>query len=178
MPSGGARPGSGRKKNAEKYESQLNQAHDKIAGKFPQLVDVMLKSALKGHKLVKEVLEPAATVMVDDVEIQDGANGPVSVRIKRLAFPDLEPDAMVVVQRVITQTAPDREAGKYLLNRIAGTPTQMVELEAANKQELPATLEQAMVEAYGPEAGDDESDAGEDLDFLNERDDDEAEDEI
>lgn len=168
---GGKREGAGRKKNAEKYESQINQTHDKIADKLSSLTDVMIKTATKGHKLLRETYEPAATVLVDDVDF-DPETGR-SVKTKRKAFPDLPPEQLVLTRRVIIQTAPDRDAGKYLMNRIAGTPVQMVELEAAQKQQLPDTLEQAMLEAYGDEEdenADGEPD-GENIDFLNESDD-------
>lgn len=45
MPSGGARPGAGRKSNAEKYARPIAAAERKIADKLPDIVDRMLELA-------------------------------------------------------------------------------------------------------------------------------------
>ncbi len=40
---GGARPGAGRKRKAEKFETQIQRAEKKIADKLPMLVDKALE---------------------------------------------------------------------------------------------------------------------------------------
>lgn len=45
MPSGGRRPGAGRKPTAEKYAPKINAAEKKIADRLPGLVDNLLELA-------------------------------------------------------------------------------------------------------------------------------------
>jgi hypothetical protein len=170
---GGPRVRAGRPKKVIQYAEQIESSDDKIAGKLDDLTEVLLKRGLKGLKLTRETFKPAGLVMVDDTEIVHGEHGPKSVKVKRLAFPDKEADEQVLVSRVIIETAPDVKVAQYLINRVAGTPVQQVEAEVKEVQELPDTLEAAIMEAYGP--GDDADDDDIEDDFLNELDEDTGE---
>lgn len=160
-PHGGARPGSGRKKKAEKFAPQIDATEKRIADKLPEIADKLLSLALDGAELVSEVYEPAATVTVDVAErVTDSQGNDRIVKGLKMAFPDLPGDEMVLVKRTVTQHYPDRQAGVYLINRILGTPVQQIEAEVANRQEIPDALQAAMIEAYGPDDDDNEDAAG------------------
>ena len=53
-----------------------------------------------------------------------------STKVKRLAFPQIaeeDPHKLILVRRTVTTAGPDRAAQQYLINRILGTPTAVIE---------------------------------------------------
>ncbi|HEX8833981.1 MAG TPA: hypothetical protein VF719_07255 [Abditibacteriaceae bacterium] len=154
MASGGARPGAGRKKKTEKYGGQIAAAEDKIADVLPQLIERLIERALIGAETVAKTYEPAGAFTVDDIDIQDGPNGPRAVKVKRLVYPNKSADELVLVKTTITSHAPDKDAAKYLSDRLMGRPMQEIDVEIKEKQKLPDSIEQAMIAAWG--APDDE----------------------
>lgn len=156
---GGARPRAGRKPKAERFESQISQAEQRAADRLPQLVDKLLEAALDGFERVHDTYEPAGTIQIDRVETSEGK----AIRTKELAFPRLPPEQLVLTRRTITRTAPDRDAAKYLINRVAGSPVQQIEATVEQKAIVPDSLEAAMIAAYGtPEDPDDAEGAQDD----------------
>ena len=127
MPRGGARVGSGRKPKAQKFETEINAAERHIADRLPQYLETLDALALLGNETVYETWEPAGTVVIDDV-IVDETSGKEQ-KVKRLAFPGKRADELVLVQRRVQRTGPSETANIYLINRVAGTPTQRVEAE-------------------------------------------------
>jgi hypothetical protein len=85
---GGARPGAGRKRKAEKFEGEVAAAERRIADRLPRLIDNLFKLA-------------------------DG------VAVERETRDGVE----------VFESPPDRDANKYLIDRILGRPTERVEAE-------------------------------------------------
>lgn len=125
MPSGGARPGAGRPRKTDKYAAQIAVLEDGIADGLPENLDNMQLLANGGYEQITESWEPAGLIQVTkQVVTNDG-----TVNVRELAFPELDPTQLVCVRRTRSIAAPDRRANEYLINRIAGTPTQRVELD-------------------------------------------------
>lgn len=116
MASGGARPGAGRPRKAEKYAAPIAAAEDRIADRLPQLLSNMLKLANGGWEQVEEEWAPARLV-----EIGQGES-------RTLAYPEKDPDELVLIKRTRKRAAPDRAANIDLINRLLGKPTTRVEV--------------------------------------------------
>jgi hypothetical protein len=114
---GGARPGAGRKPNKEKYSGPITRAEKQIVAELPELVKIQIKLAKGGFEVVEERWEPAGTVMAG------------SGKFAMVAFPNKPADELVCVERKVSVAAPDRAAGQYLIDRIAGKPTQKIKDE-------------------------------------------------
>ena len=128
MARGGARPGAGRKRKIEKYESPIVAAENRLADRLPLTIDNLEKLADGGQESYQETWEPAGTILIDDVEIEHDAKGnPRPIKVKRLAFPDLPADELVLVRKVVSVAAPDRTTNIYLSDRVMGKPTERVE---------------------------------------------------
>lgn len=113
---GGARPGAGRPRKADKYAGQIAAAEDQIADKLPKLIANLLKLANGGFKEVQEEWQPAGLVTTGSGEYET------------LVFPEKPADELVRVKRTVSVAAPDRAANTYLIDRILGKPTQRTEL--------------------------------------------------
>jgi hypothetical protein len=50
MPRGGARPGAGRKPKAEKYQTPIQAAEQRIADRLPELIDRMFDLSKEGDR--------------------------------------------------------------------------------------------------------------------------------
>ncbi len=118
---GGPRPGAGRKPKPEKYSGPINKAEKQIVDKLPQIVQEQLKLALGGISVIKEKWIPRAAFSLGDL-IAKGA-GKTS---EEAAKATENPEEMVLAERKVTKTLPDRAAGQYLINRIMGGPVQKV----------------------------------------------------
>jgi hypothetical protein len=116
MPSGGARPGAGRPRKAEKYAAPIAAAEDHIADRLPQLLSNMLKLANGGWEQVEEKWLPAALITTGSGEFESRV------------YPDLPANQLVLVERKRSRAAPDRAANIYLIDRILGKPTTRVEV--------------------------------------------------
>lgn len=114
---GGRRPGAGRPRKAELYASQIRAAEDRIADKLPSLIGDLLRLAHGGWWEEEEERQPARLV-----EIGQGES-------RTLAYPEKDPDELVVVRRRRRKVAPDRAALTYLIDRILGKPTAHVEAD-------------------------------------------------
>lgn len=122
---GGARAGAGRKPNNEKYKLQITALSDRIAGSLDDRYDALDLLARGGFEQITESWEPAGLIEVTkQVVTNDG-----TVNVRELAFPHLDPEQLVCVRRTRSFAAPDRKANEYLINRIAGTPTQHIEAD-------------------------------------------------
>src|SRR4051812_13156048 len=98
MPSGGRRPGAGRKPRAEKHAQPVAAAEQRIRDRLPEILDNLFHLADGGYLRVREKREPAGLIFVEDVEEIEGEDGKIkTLRTKRRAFPDLDPKEMVVV---------------------------------------------------------------------------------
>lgn len=106
---GGARPGSGRKRKAEKYLTEIEAAEKQIKDKLPKLVRTMERLAFGGIEVTK--------IKRERVRVVDEGG---------------ERYEMVVTEAITEKTLPDRKAGEYLINRIMGQPTQEVDLDVTS----------------------------------------------
>jgi hypothetical protein len=107
---GGARPGSGRKRKAEKYSTEIEAAERRLADTLPKRLRTMERLANGGIEVTKLKRERVR------VEAADG-----SVRYE-----------MVITEAVTEKTLPDRKANEYLINRIMGNPAQEVDLDVTS----------------------------------------------
>lgn len=122
---GGARAGAGRKPKAQTYQAEITTLERGIADRLPQLLANMQLLADGGFEQVTETWEPAGLLFVIKyVETKEG-----TIRVSEPAFPELPPDQLVCIRRSRSLAAPDRKANEYLINRIAGTPTQQITVD-------------------------------------------------
>jgi hypothetical protein len=121
---GGARPGAGRKPKKEKYAAPINKAERQIVDKLPQLIEVQMKLAFGGIPVIEEKWIPRAAFSFGDLIAKEaGKDSPEADK----AIED--PYEMVLAERKVSHTLPDRAAGQYLIDRIAGKPTQKIKDE-------------------------------------------------
>jgi hypothetical protein len=132
---GGVRQGAGRKAKAEAYAGAITAAERRIADRLPRLLDNLEYLADGGYEEVAQTFEPAGLVFVEapvrdrkGVILLDAMGRPLMARQR--AFPDLPPEQLVCVRRVVTVAAPDRAANIYLVDRILGKPVAAVEVAA------------------------------------------------
>lgn len=111
----------GRPRKAERYAGQTTAAYDQIAHKLPQLVETLLRAALRGaEEVVEDVDEkwvPARLVTVRDSE---GAELPVFGEGDEA----INEQGLVCVERKVKKTirtrAADTRAAQDLVDRILG----------------------------------------------------------
>jgi hypothetical protein len=125
MPRGGARVGAGRPRKTDKYAGQIAALEDQIADGLLDNAANMRLLANGGFEQITEVYEPAGLIEVTKQVLTDEG----TVNTRELAFPHLDPEQLVCVRRTRSFAAPDRKANEYLINRIAGTPTQRIEAD-------------------------------------------------
>jgi len=117
---------AGRPRRADRYAAQIAALEDRIADHLPQLFDNMELLAGGGYEQIQETWEPAGLVQITkELITEDGR----SVNVRELAFAHLPPEQLVCIRRTRSIAAPDRKANEYLINRIAGTPTQRIEAD-------------------------------------------------
>lgn len=169
MPRGGARPGAGRKPTRERFARPVEQAEKRIADRLPEFVDNQILLALGGGERIEERWEAAGTVAVDDV-LRGKDGQPIlnergqPLRAKVPAFPDLPIDQMVLVERKVITMGPDRAANEYLLDRIMGKPTTVVEAEVSGPAggDIPLLVRSSVDQVYGNSDSDSDADADRD----------------
>jgi hypothetical protein len=137
MPRGGARPGAGRKKNADKYAAAIERFTDKAAKGLTARYTALDRLAKGGFEQVTETWEPAGLIYVSkQIETSQGA-----IRVSELAFPELPPEQLVCVRRTRSVAAPDRKANEYLVDRVLGRPTQQLDVDSDPDGSLDVTAE-------------------------------------
>lgn len=129
MPSGGSRPGAGRKPKAQKYQAPINKAEKQIVDKLPLIVSSLLDLAAgvtlqetdkNGDSTVYTQAPDfkAASYLVDRIlgkptireEISGPAGGPVAVKQTFDELRNMDPAELVRLYReAIGSTGEDRD---------------------------------------------------------------------
>lgn len=145
---GGKRAGAGRKPKAEKFAPQIDRAEKRIADRLPELIDNQFALALGGGIRTESRYELARGVLIEAYEQDE--NGRI-VKVKRQLFPDAAEDALVLVEKKEVELGPDRAANEYLIDRILGKPTAIVEAEVSGKDGEPIEVTAPAMEAAARE---------------------------
>lgn len=92
---GGARPGAGRKKVADKNLTALEQARKKVIDKLPLIVDALIKCALEGDSKFAvlagiHLLDRGMGKVTQALEHSGPGGGPVPFDLKDLSGGDLD----------------------------------------------------------------------------------------
>lgn len=151
---GGARPGAGRKRNSEKYAEAIAAISDRIAADFDDRYTALQMIADGGFEQITETWEPAGLIEREEVDFDVKGQ---AIRRKVPAFPDLPPDQLVCIRRTRSIAAPDRQANQYLIDRLAGRPTQAIDAEVEHNagESLIAAFGAAVAKIYGSEGEED-----------------------
>lgn len=156
---GGKRRGAGRKTLALTALRQDTDraARDLVAGWLPELLGNLKRLADGGYERIEETWEPAGLILIDAPALDADGHpllGPRggAVTVKRSAFPDLPPDQPVLVSRRREIADGDREANKYLVDRVLGRPKQAVEMSGPDGNAIPIAIEQLIGKVYGDDA--------------------------
>lgn len=152
--SGGSRTGAGRPKKSEQFKAQISRVNRKIAKGLDGYLEQMEALALGTAEYEERFYEAACTILIEaDEAILDEAGEPTGKwrRVKRLAFPNAEPDEMILVRKKVVCPAPDVRALIYLFNRLIGAPPIEDEEEADEQapDTLPEALESGIAKIYG-----------------------------
>lgn len=146
--SGGARAGAGRLPKAEKFARPIATAEKRIADRLPELVENLFALAEGGYQRDTRRYEPAGMVYRDDYLknddgrlIYDMQGKPIKIRV--LAFPNLPPEQLVLVEHRTETADRDRTANIYLIDRILGKPVTAVEAQVTGDLRSP------VLEAFG-----------------------------
>jgi hypothetical protein len=131
---GGARPGAGRKKKAEKFAGPVAEAEKRISDRLPRLIDNLMKLADGGYERVEEKWVPA------DPPDDDDEAAPV------------QSPGLVLIERKVSRAEPDRAANQYLIDRVLGRPTGKAEVDVTSGGEQVQTV------FYIPKNGRDDDD--------------------
>lgn len=128
---GGKRPGSGRKAaDLTRLRAEFHKvAHGLIVDRLPDLIGNLVKLANGGYERVEVEQTPADVVMAADLNVPVGQ--------------------LVVTRRKVATAEPDREANKYLVDRVLGRPRQSVELSGPDGAAIPVSIERAIAKIYG-----------------------------
>ncbi len=122
---GGARPGAGRKPNAEVHAESVGGFTLSAAEYLPQAFENLRLLAEGGALRVEQKWSPAGTLTRKDVARDDAGaplfdkNGKLSI-IEVPLYPDLPAEEPVMVERKVTTLPPDYKANEYLVDRVAG----------------------------------------------------------
>jgi hypothetical protein len=125
---GGSRQGAGRPTNADAHREPIADFTARAAGYLPTAFDNLARLASGELVRVETKYERAACLTRKDVardddgEILRDKNGKPTV-IEVPAFPGIDADEWVAVERKVTPLAPDFRANEYIINRAMGTPT-------------------------------------------------------
>ncbi len=126
---GGARPGAGRKPKTERYAIEIESATDKVYVRLDDNVNSLQALADNDRIVVHQEWAPAGTVTIKSYEVD--AEGKVH-RVEKPAFPDLDPEHMVLVKRREVNNGPSETALTYLIDQGLGKATQHIESIAKN----------------------------------------------
>jgi hypothetical protein len=122
-PNGGARPRAGRKPKKTKYELTATEAENKIVDHLPAILDNLIYLANGGYERVEEEWQPAGMVTLTKHDEEKDKFYQVQ------AFPEKDPDELVLVKRKVSVADKDRAANIYLIDRILGKPTQKQDID-------------------------------------------------
>jgi hypothetical protein len=120
---GGARPGAGRKRKYEKYQTAIEKAELRIAQKLPEILDNLEILADGGQQIITEEWQPAGLVTLTKHDDEKDKYYQVQ------AFPGLDPLEPVLVKRTVVTSGKDLRANQYLADRVMGRPTQKQEID-------------------------------------------------
>jgi hypothetical protein len=154
---GGKRAGAGRPKNSTKHKTSATTLTEMCAEFAPKAVANLTKLANGGFERVELVYEPAANLTIK-VLARDASGEPIRgprgglAMVEERLYPDLGPDALVLVARKVSHAEPDRAANEYLIDRFIGKPRQAVELTGEDGSAI-----RHAVTIYLPENGRDTS---------------------
>lgn len=125
MASGGSRDGAGRKPKREKFKAPIARAEKRIADSLPTRMEKLHYLADGGYRRPIEIWEPAGlqTIVVSQVLLDAEGKQYIVSRTEK-AFPDLEPDQLVLIRKTVSFADPDLRANIYLADRIMGKPTE------------------------------------------------------
>lgn len=126
---GGARPGAGRKRKYEKYQTAIEKAELRIAQKLPEILDNLEVLADGGQQVETKKFQLAGLVTITK---QDKEGNSYQVP----AFPNLDPLEEVMVERTVVTAGRDLRANQYLADRVMGRPTQRQEISGPGGNEL------------------------------------------
>lgn len=143
---GGARSGAGRKTKRIKFAGPVGKLDKKLAAHQEKAAENLIKLADGGFNRGHEVWKPAGMVQIVETEVVYTEKGAKVLRHLKPAFPDLDDDEMVCVERRVEIAEPDRAANEYIIDRIAGRPSQMEEGEDDKKSGAKVT-EEARIKA-------------------------------
>lgn len=101
---------AGRPRKADRYAAQFRAAEDRVAERFPQIVEDLLRLSHGRYWEVEEEYQAAGTLTTGSGEFE----APM--------FPDKAPGELVLVKRKRRRAAPDRQALTYLMDRLMGRP--------------------------------------------------------
>jgi hypothetical protein len=153
---GGARPGSGPKPRSQRFARPIAAAEKRVADWLPHLIETMKSLADGGTLRTEEKWVSAGSVTVEGILVDEKTGR--ARRVKVPAFPDLPPDAMVLVERRTITLAPDARANEYLIDRIMGRPVQKEELSGPDGTAIALDFRGAIVKIYGNAPDGDSSD--------------------
>lgn len=151
---GGARPGAGRPRNADKYADQIASFHDQVAANINDRYAALQQLADGGFEQIEEEWMPAGLVQITKQVV----TGEGTVNVRELAFPELPPEQLVCVKRKRSIAAPDFRANAYLVDRLAGKPTQATEVSGPGGSAVPIGIVEAAARIYGSDAPDEQHD--------------------
>lgn len=143
---GGAREGAGRKKHTEKFAPQIDAGLQIAADNLVDNIETLQLLASNDRVVIHEEWLPAGMVMIDDLECDD--TGKTS-KIRRLAFPDLPAEQLVLVKRRVVNNGPSETAAIYLVDRVAGKPTAHIDAEGEIEHKLPPDVQGMITKLYG-----------------------------
>lgn len=137
MTHGGARPGAGRKPSDRPFHSEIQVAKRRAADKLPQLVDAMLRAALRGTEEVNEdVYEEWVPIELVTKRDSEGADTPVYTPESEGVNDKGEVCVKRTVKKTVRRRSGDVRAAQDLLDRIMG--------RAATEQDEAGEADQVM----------------------------------
>lgn len=147
MPRGGKREGAGRPPKAEKHARPIAAAEKKFADRLPALAALVLQLAQGGSANATEVWEAAGLLQIDDFENVGTDERPMTIKVKRPAFPNKKPEELVLIKRTVPP--PNLAALIYALDRIMGRPTERQEHSGPDGAPIPVSVDGAIERVYG-----------------------------
>ena len=159
--SGGARPGSGRKRKSrgERLEPTRLKLDKYLQKNMVTRVTAVEQLAGGGLQTITERWELAGTLLIEtteDVPDAHGAHTGKTVTRRVRALPDTPANELVLAGRTIKTHAPNLAANVYLVNRLVGTPAPIAEQaeqaehdDVAEPNALPAELDAIVKRIYG-----------------------------
>jgi hypothetical protein len=132
---GGQRAGAGRKAKRIKFAGPVGKLDKKLAAHVEKAAENLIFLANGGYDKGHEVWKPAGAMQIVRTEmVHDDKGNPKILRHLEPMFPDIEDQTtLVCVHRQVEIAEPDRAANEYIIDRIAGRPSQMEEPDDEKK---------------------------------------------